>query len=657
LLTRLVPGVLLAVCAFGGPVEFGKSELIAALEARGIAATKLRFTWEVTPDPPESYRIESNRISGGDLRGLMYGLLEAAEQIRTAGKLSTTQGRPAVPMRGIRVIVDSAADLDGDGYWLAFVRMLARNRFNRLHVVFGQDAAQLPTPKLRSISQFAADHGVEFTLGLDQPDSVLGAVLHDCPAIRGVHIRTGPVSADLLHALRESGRLMKLDVNADLARQGIIKAAREAGVPLRVASDERGFMDLLERDPAAPTAEQLTPLPMINALPKAPVLSRPYEVYWTPPTHRLFLWGDPERVRRSVSWFTISDTQGFEIEPPISRSTVFTAANKQRAFWTHDFERYWLFYMLWGRLSYDPTTPERVWTHELERRFGASASDIMLLYRFGSRVLAEIAMRDGDHLASADEAVRNRIDGKTSAKRTPAETSSHLHALARDLQQVLERVKKTPGAATPEWLSSQVDFEVLATLALYHARKQSGADSLALYELAASEKAMHAARRELTAALGIWKRVTTITDDTYSVTPWKDELVTESSRTSERAAPYDSKDAVEHWPEYLPRPSINHVPPPSFAIGKPVSLTLQIAPVNSIRSVRLYYRPLNDQEKFRCVESDARATITFTIPPQDLPSRYDFTYYFELLHDRYGGWFLPDPDIATPYFVLRGKKP
>src|SRR5215831_16242749 len=72
--------ILLVAASQAGPIDFGLSEYKAALAARNL---KWKIAYEVTPDPPDSYRIEPYKfggahVTGGDLRGLMYGLLEAA---------------------------------------------------------------------------------------------------------------------------------------------------------------------------------------------------------------------------------------------------------------------------------------------------------------------------------------------------------------------------------------------------------------------------------------------------------------------------------------------------------------------------------------------------------------------------------------------------
>jgi hypothetical protein len=39
--------------------------------------------------------------------------------------------------------------------------------------------------------------------------------------------------------------------------------------------------------------------------------------------------------------------------------------------WTYEFERKWLMFMQWGRLLYDPNTPDAVFQAEFDRRYGA----------------------------------------------------------------------------------------------------------------------------------------------------------------------------------------------------------------------------------------------------------------------------------------------
>ena len=39
------------------------------------------------------------------------------------------------------------------------------------------------------------------------------------------------------------------------------------------------------------------------------------------------------------------------------------------------FERNWFWYMVWGRMAYDPDTPEDVWVDAFKERFGDAAGE------------------------------------------------------------------------------------------------------------------------------------------------------------------------------------------------------------------------------------------------------------------------------------------
>ena len=99
------------------------------------------------------------------------------------------------------------------------------------------------------------------------------------------------------------------------------------------------------------------------------------------------------------------------------------------------------------------------------------------------------------------------------------------------------------------------------------------------------------------------------------------------------------------------RPFIEHRPPAFAKAGAPLALWLEIAPPKEGATIRLYYRPVNQLAKFKVLEAPA-SRPDFTIPGEDVSSRWDLMYYFEVLNRSGSGWFLPDPQDATPYYVI-----
>jgi hypothetical protein len=103
--------------------------------------------------------------------------------------------------------------------------------------------------------------------------------------------------------------------------------------------------------------------------------------------------------------------------------------------------------------------------------------------------------------------------------------------------------------------------------------------------------------------------------------------------------------------EWFPRPQMRHDPPSTAPAGKPLSLQLAVPDATHVRTVRLYYRPVNQLAKFKMLEAPPGAG--FTIPASDVSASWDLMYYFEVLNDRNGGWFQPDPLRETPYYVIK----
>ncbi len=621
----------LAACfAWAGPVEFGLEEYRRALEEKGLRPNLFRIRTELSADPPESYRIGPGVVSGGDLRGLMYGLLEAAEQIRRHGRLTAVRGSAATPIRGIRWFLHNR-DLEqgwfySKQHWLDLFQFLARCRFNRFNLVYAHQTAYQAPPypfwlaldefpeirvpglaelerrrhleMLRFISDAAAEHGIEFTLGIwqhnVQPNQVptvvgltpqnigpysyaaLKRVLAACPAIRSVQMRTNvesgipreeqvPFYRDwVFRAIREAGRRVTLDLRAWALAKGMIEAAQSAGVPLRVSA--KYWAEHLGRP--YPPAETFPGYSYLDLLRRP----RDYEFFWEVwalGSHRLFLWGNPEYVRRAAASFTLSGAAGFEIDPPLAqkgfgnragRWGIFTPAHQDKVWWRWEFQRYWFFYLLWGRLSYDPKTPEQVWQQEFRRRFQAAAPHAFEAYRAASEVLNEIVAvhladpnmylwpevnpgglidayletrpSDWRFVARIQEAVENRLEGLTSAKQTPQETAARLRAIASRIEEAVAKVRASH--AGREWIASEPDFLALARLARYHAHKQLAAYELAWHYRTGDGAALKTARRELEGALKEWEGLVTLTDGLYP-----DEMV---------FGPQD----YGHWKDRLP---------------------------------------------------------------------------------------------------------
>ena len=255
LLAILLAGALLACgAALSGPVEFGRSELDRAIADRRLSPGKFSIKTQVAVDPAESYRIVPGLITGGDLRGLMYGLLEAADQVRKSGKLQKVEATAGMAVRDARVTIeDFAGDVPwfyGREQWAPLFRTLAMARFNQFQIAVPDLAGATVDRNLDAlhfISDTAAEYGIDFTLGvgmrqaLEGPDlyAALVKVLGACPAIRGLRLQMeADLAKDAIRAVQETGRRVTIELPADA--QAIAALAATAGLPVRFSAPYPG---------------------------------------------------------------------------------------------------------------------------------------------------------------------------------------------------------------------------------------------------------------------------------------------------------------------------------------------------------------------------------------------------------------------------------
>ncbi len=600
-----------------GPAEFGLAELNAALSARNL---KWKPKTELSLDPPETYRIEpytagGAHITGGDLRGLMYGLLEAADQVRATGRLTSSRGVPATSMRGIRIFVRDT-DLEAPWYssedfWRGYFKMLASDRFNHLTLIFVSPHLAPPYPywlavenfsavrvpgltadrrdrslrTLRFISQTAAEFGVDFILGIREqsvPSIVeglttfnIGRYTHDalrkllaaCPLIRGIQIQpdfeTGANSDrqvafyrdSVFRALHEAGHRVTLDPLGLLRQPSFLRAAEQAGVALRLSS---------------------------------------------------------------MAW-----PGGFEIDPP------FEAGN-----WESD--RHPLFYWLWGRMTYDPKIKPPKGEKLEEYRAANQVIHLLAAAQFSDRNMytwppanpggwteAESDQpSDWGFAATIRTAVHNRLNHTPSAQQTPLETAELLNTSAADLEK-----------------ASAPDLQLLARLAHYHAHKQRAAYDLELFDQARDSAGLDRAEMELKSALALWD---------------SRDAVTSLDQVALRRKEHEAGAAVEIPPltKPLPRPQFSRTIVKTVLPDQPLTVTLQITPLKDVAAVRLHYRTTNPAVPAKIIEKPAEASVSFTIPGADIPVNWDLLYYFEILNRENRGWFDPDPLVGTSYDVV-----
>jgi hypothetical protein len=211
-------------------------------------------------------------------------------------------------------------------------------------------------------------------------------------------------------------------------------------------------------------------------------------------------------------------------------------------------EKQWFSFMLWGRLSYEPSLPDALFERTLAQRFpGVPAAKLLLASEEASRIIPQVTrffwgdidlkwfpeaclshprykgfytvkhFVEGESMPGAGvlniRTWRDRVrDGKPMEGVTPIQVATALegHAAA-----ALKLVAELRPAKTKELRLTLGDYEAMAHLGNYYAEKIRGATQLALYDATGAPERKQEAIAHLTTALAHWKRYAEVATAQY----------------------------------------------------------------------------------------------------------------------------------------------
>ncbi len=283
-----------------------------------------------------------------------------------------------------------------------------------------------------------------------------------------------------------------------------------------------------------------------------------YKVIWTARNEDFFClrWGVPEFVRQHVNNNGHDYVGGYLLgsETYIPAKDYFTKPGP-KVNWKYAFERQWLFYKTWGRLLYNPGTPDETFRAEFVRRYGKDAGALFeastlagktplrlassfdftwdfSLYSEGFMALNREVKRveyisvdwqirqppiDPDYV-SILEYVKTIAAGNTfdKSKITPPVLASMLES---DCSKALGLLKNFKNSSNASLHQEVADIKVWANLGLYFAEKLKGGVALQTYREKGAEEDKQEAVRRLENALRYWDEVVTITRPLYNDMP------------------------------------------------------------------------------------------------------------------------------------------
>jgi len=457
---------------------------------------------------------------------------------------------------------------------------------------------------LRYISSLAKERGLDFTLsvwqqiawgagentsaqkstvsGYDKSNMTgytylaLKKLLRECPGITGLQLRLNYESGvdygeqtaffrdAVFRAAKEAGRPILIEVRDIGLLSETLDAALETGDPVRVSHKYWAEHMVFPYHPAR----------FIWTYSYGDWLKYPrnadqiYQV-WSLGSHRVLLWGDPGFVRRFAPTTTFEDAVGFEICAPLAQKGYGNAPGAWRIFrdpareyYRWEFERYWSFYQLFGRLTYNPDEGDTVWMQELGRRFGKAASEpVASAYRSASRVVSLVsAAAIGNYNMGAwpekdmgglinyylnlrpydiarfqgfQEYIDNVLAGRSSGRTSPLELAGTLDAVAAETERSLGAAGPLLRGGEKEFWATDKDFRILSGLARYFSRKIRAATELGFFYRTGDAGRLRRAVGHGREALAIWKELSVIADEIYSpnlvfgpgsVGHWKDNI-------------------------------------------------------------------------------------------------------------------------------------
>ena len=311
-----------------------------------------------------------------------------------------------------------------------------------------------------------------------------------------------------------------------------------------------------------------------------------YRIVWTARNEDFFClrWGVPDFVRAHILANNQKYVGGYIIgsETYIPAKDYFTRL-RGKVGWKYAFQRQWLFYELWGRLLYNPATPDTLFRNEFIRRYGPKAAPLLeasalagqtplrlasdfdftwdfSLYSEGFLALDTTTKRvdyisvdrlinqpptDTDYI-SVKNYVGEQLAGHSFSKRkiTPPALAD---ILERDCRKALELVAVVPPANLS--LRYEVaDIKAWAWLGLHFAHQLRGAVALEKYRRQGDPADQRQAVAFLQQSLQDWDKVIAITRPLYNYMPL--------THLSEQNGARSKENTLLRWHWALTRPDV-----------------------------------------------------------------------------------------------------
>ncbi len=370
-----------------------------------------------------------------------------AEIARHVGNVSRS---PFVPIRADNMFLHLVpSNLENIAMWSAYIDMLARNRYDLLDLHGGYDLQTTSFPNLlpllvhvdaypqvgnpqiearnlaalKAIVAYARSRGLRVSLmnysanngfggGPAKDRSVTGVppdhladyttqavarLVEEIPDLYMIGFRIGESSRPVGFYQEVYPRALALAGRRDLplytrtwktTREGIEQLAR--GSPAGLAIEIKYNGEQLGLPYQALQGEQYGSYSYQSYLD----LPAPYQILWqvrANGTHRFWAWENTAFIRRAVRTFTLGHALGFTLESPMAYFRADPAAyypsSRDQKIYRWIWEKWWMWFYAWGRLSYNPDLPDSAIVRAFTRHYGSSGPAIYLAMQTAGEIV------------------------------------------------------------------------------------------------------------------------------------------------------------------------------------------------------------------------------------------------------------------------------
>ncbi|MGC9328998.1 MAG: hypothetical protein ACP5I1_15285, partial [Candidatus Hinthialibacter sp.] len=700
---------------------------------------------------------------GRDATGAMYAAFELAEQIAQGGhaflaqKIIEQAAAPSIPNRGVLIMLhkqaleDPFSWLHSEAFWKDYCRQLARSRFNYLElqgvydlstaefsnilpyltIDSGMDAGEVERNQqsFQRIIHWAHEYGLFVSLinsGLDwrgkpaheidrrqleqSTRSALRQVLQKNPKLDGVGFMVNDAAlpaefyrSAYLQAIAESIGKPTLMLHAGGADPGEMIRFIENAEPRTVLEVQFNGDHLALPYPASGgrmrqwaghTYRHYIRRPRRNGL--------LFQIAFNG-THRIFPWGDPEFIRRTLKSAAACGADGFVIQtfstymPHADAYTNPVSADLRYFDWTY--QRDWYWHLMWGRLGYDINATDSYFERLFQTHFGDSAGPLLLrALQQASQVAPALAAAcfhgpdfrdfapewlmparlegiqtcqplDSFSIRSVSEEIEFLIGDRHDGRHSPLDLLDQAAQAAEEAVRLVQEAgdsilapqanadSNSQMTVSKEWRSWLLDFQALAALGRYWRDQLSAAVQAGVYQRTGDVPSLILASEKLDASAQAWAELQELTRVHYrpfevyhhsGVSPfhWSQFSSREKEDKQWITQLYNDWLNQSGWP-----PQMGHFPLTIIPASEPALFTLSIPPKIKVKNLFVQYK--NQQgETARAPMSPSQLEGVYyaEIAPSDL-AEGDFQYFFLGEHaEKDEGWAIPSE--MPPFSVV-----